>query len=147
MRLVIQRVTQGSVRINNHLKREINHGYVILIGVKEGDSENQAKLLADKVVKLRVMSDEHDKMNRSILDVNGEILVISQFTLYADTSAGRRPSFLQAAKPEVSKPLYELFVEELKRLGVKKVTTGEFGAYMDVEIHNDGPVTIIMDST
>lgn len=146
MRTIIQRVTVGSVTLENGVKREIGTGYVIFVGIKVGDGENEAKMLAEKVVNLRIMADEAGKMNCSILDVDGEILVVSQFTLYADTSGGRRPSFIQAAKPEVSKPLYELFVNELKRLGVKKVVTGEFGAYMNVEIHNDGPVTIILDS-
>lgn len=145
MRAVIQRVTRGKVSINGKVKSELGLGYVILLGVKEGDSEKEAQLLAAKVVKLRIMADEAGKMNRSILDVGGEILIVSQFTLYADTSAGRRPSFIQAARPEVSKPLYELFVEKLQRLGVKKVVTGAFGTYMEVEIHNDGPVTIIME--
>ncbi len=147
MRVVLQRVSHSKVTVNGKIIGEIGPGYIILLGVKEGDSEKEAKFLAEKIVNLRVMSDENDKMNRSILDVGGKILVVSQFTLYADTSGGRRPSFIQAAKPEISKPLYELFVEELKRLGVKKVATGEFGAYMEVEICNDGPVTIIMDSS
>lgn len=146
MKVIIQRVTHGKVSIAGSLKGEISKGYVILLGVKVGDTEKEALQLADKVVKLRIMEDEQGKMNLSILDTKGEILVISQFTLYGDTSGGRRPSFIQAARPEVSKPLYELFVSELKRLGIEKVETGEFGSYMDVEIHNDGPTTIIMDS-
>ena len=145
MRVIIQRVTKGKVSIAGSLKGEISKGYVILLGVKVGDTEKEALQLADKVVKLRIMEDGDGKMNLSILDTKGEILVISQFTLYGDASGGRRPSFIQAARPEVSKPLYELFVSELKRLGIEKVETGEFGAYMDVEIHNDGPTTIIMD--
>ena len=146
MRVVIQRVSGGKVSINGAVKSQIGQGFVILLGVKEGDSEKEVQFLAEKIVNLRVMADESGKMNRSILEVNGEILAVSQFTLYADTSAGRRPSFIQAAKPEVSKPLYELFVSKLKRLGVKKVLTGEFGAYMQVEINNDGPVTIILEA-
>ena len=145
MRVIIQRVAYGKVSIAGSLKGEISKGYVILLGVKVGDTEKEALQLADKVVKLRIMEDGDGKMNLSILDTKGEILVISQFTLYGDASGGRRPSFIQAARPEVSKPLYELFVSELKRLGIEKVETGEFGAYMDVEIHNDGPTTIIMD--
>ncbi len=154
MKLVIQRVTHAKVSSEGAMLGEIGPGYMILLGVGEGDKEKEATFLADKVVKLRMMNDDQKsfdklrtrKMNRSIVEANGEILVVSQFSLYADTSGGRRPSFIKAAKPEISKPLYELFINELKRLGVKKVATGQFGAYMDVEIHNDGPVTIIIDS-
>jgi len=146
MRAVIQRVIRGRVSVNKKMINEITQGYVILLGVKTGDTEKEAKLLAEKTVNLRIMSDENDKMNRSILDVKGEILVVSQFTLYADLTAGRRPSFIQAAKPSIARKLYELYVSELKRLGVAKVVTGEFGTYMTVEILNDGPVTIMLDS-
>ncbi len=146
MRALIQRVTSGKVLINRKLKSEIGKGYVILFGVKEGDSEKEADLLAEKIVNLRVISDEHDKMNKSILDVGGEILIVSQFTLYADTKGGRRPSFIQAAKPDSASRLYDYFIAKLKTLGIKNVQTGEFGAYMGVEILNDGPVTIILDS-
>lgn len=146
MKTVIQRVKQAKVSIDGKTVGEIGRGYAILLGVKEGDTEKEATSLAEKIVNLRIISDEVGKMNRSILDAGGEILAISQFTLYADLSGGRRPSFTQAARPEVSKPLYEFFVSELKRLGVRKVATGEFGADMLVEIENDGPVTIIIDS-
>lgn len=146
MKIIIQRVTHAKVSSEGAVLGEIGPGYMILFGVGEGDAEKEATFLADKIVKLRIMNDEQKKMNRSILEAGGEILVVSQFSLYADTSGGRRPSFIKAAKPEISKPLYELFISELKRLGVKKVATGQFGAYMDVEIHNDGPVTIILDS-
>ena len=147
MRALLQRVSSGKVSlpagrqgINTKVVGEIGKGYVILLGVKEGD------LLAEKVVNLRVMSDKENKMNLAIKDVEGEILVVSQFTLYADLSAGRRPSFVHAAKPEVAKKLYEYFIAKLKSLGIKNVQTGEFGAYMEVVIVNDGPVTIMMDS-
>lgn len=146
MRALIQRVTSGKVTINDKLKSEIGKGYVVLLGVKEGDTEKQADLLAEKIVNLRVMSDENDKMNKSILDVGGEILVVSQFTLYADTNSGRRPSFRTAAKPVLANKLYEYFVAKLKALGVKSVQTGEFGAYMHVELVNNGPVTILLDT-
>lgn len=153
MRILIQRVTSGKVSlpagkagINNKIISEIGQGYVILLGVKERDTEKEAELLAEKTVNLRVMSDENDKMNKSILDVAGEILVVSQFTLYADTNSGRRPSFLTAAKPDTANKLYEYFIAKLKTLGVKNVQTGEFGAYMSVEIVNDGPVTILLDT-
>lgn len=125
---------------------EIKKGYVILLGVCEGDTENESKLLAEKTANLRVMSDGNDKMNLSIIDVKGEVLVVSQFTLCADCSGGRRPSFINAAKPDTAKSLYELYISELKRLGVEKVVTGEFGAYMQVDIVNDGPVTILLDT-
>ena len=124
----------------------IGKGYVILLGVKEGDSEKEAKLLAEKTVNLRVMSDENEKMNLSIREVNGAILVVSQFTLYADTTAGRRPSFINAAKTDEAKRLYEYFIAKLKSSGIKNIQTGEFGAYMTVEIVNDGPVTIMLDT-
>lgn len=146
MKALIQRVTSGKVSINNKSVGEIGKGYVILLGVKEGDSEKEADLLAGKIVNLRVMSDENDKMNKSILDVSGEILVVSQFTLYADTNSGRRPSFLTAAKPDVAERLYSYFISQLKILGVKNVQTGQFGAYMYVELVNDGPVTIMLDT-
>ncbi len=145
MRALIQRVTRGKVLIKNQIKGEIGLGYVVLLGIKEGDSEKGADLLAEKLVNLRVMSDENDKMNKSILGVSGEILVVSQFTLYADANSGRRPSFLSAAKPNIANKLYEYFVGKLKTLGVKSVQTGEFGAYMSVELVNDGPVTIMLE--
>ncbi len=154
MRVVLQRVTHSSVSIDGKMVGEISVGYTLLFGVYLDDKEKDAKEMAKKIVNLRVMNDEAQsfdelrtrKMNKSILEADGEILVISQFSLYADTSGGRRPSFIKAAKPEISQSLYELFIEELKNLGVKKVATGEFGAYMDVEIDNDGPVTILLDS-
>lgn len=146
MRALIQRVTSGSVSITDKLIASINKGYVILLGVRKEDGEKEAQLLAEKAVNLRVMSDENDKMNLSIKDVAGDILVISQFTLYADTTGGRRPSFIKAANPQLASQLYLSFVDQLKKLGVKKVVTGEFGAYMSVEIINDGPVTIMLDT-
>lgn len=147
MKILLQRVTTAKVTINGKVVGEIGKGYVILLGVKEGDSEKEADFLAEKIINLRVMSDENDKMNLSIKDVGGEILVVSQFTLYADVTAGRRPSFIGAAKPDIANELYEHFVDKLKKLGVKNVQTGEFGAYMSVEIVNDGPVTIMLDTS
>lgn len=146
MKALVQRVSLGKVTIEGRTVGEIGKGYVILLGVKDGDSEKEADFLAEKIVNLRIMSDEEGKMNKSILDVKGEILVVSQFTLYADTSGGRRPSFIGAAKPDIAKHIYQYFVDKLKKLGVKNVQTGEFGAYMSVEIVNDGPVTIMLDS-
>jgi D-tyrosyl-tRNA(Tyr) deacylase len=146
MKALIQRVSSGKVSVENNIVGQIAKGYVILLGVKEGDSEKDAELLAEKTVNLRVMSDTNDRMNLSIRDVNGEILVVSQFTLYADTKGGRRPSFVTAAKPELAKKLYLYFIDQLKKLGIRNVQAGEFGAYMRVEIINDGPVTIMLDS-
>lgn len=146
MKGLIQRVTNGNVTVNGKVISQIGKGYVFFIGISEKDSETEADILAEKTVSLRIMSDEQDKMNRSILDAGGEILVVSQFTLLADTSGGRRPSFIQAAKRESAHNLYLYFVDKLKKLGVKNVQTGEFGAYMSVEIINDGPVTIMLDT-
>ena len=145
MRAVVQRVSSGSVTIDGEVVGKIGKGLVILLGVKNGDTEADAKFVADKCANLRIFADEDNKFNLSAKDVGGEMLVISQFTLYGDTRKGRRPSFVEAAPPEVSKPLYEKFVEYLKENGLK-VATGEFGAMMLVEINNDGPVTIIVES-
>lgn len=146
MRVLLQRVTSGKVIIDGNIVGEIGKGYVVFLGVKEGDSEKEAEILAGKTVNLRVMSDSQGKMNLSTKDVDGEILVISQFTLYADTKGGRRPSFINTAKPDIAKRLYLYYIDQLKKLGVRKVAQGEFGAYMTVEIINDGPVTIMLDS-
>jgi D-tyrosyl-tRNA(Tyr) deacylase len=145
MRAVVQRVSKASVSINGKIVGEIKKGLVILLGVKNGDTESDAKFLADKCVNLRIFADEAGKFNLSALDVGGELLAISQFTLYGDTRKGRRPSFVEAAPPEISEPLYEKFVAYLRESGLK-VATGEFGAIMLVEIHNEGPVTIILES-
>lgn len=145
MRAVVQRVQKASVTINGKIVGEINTGLVILLGVRNGDSEDDAKFLADKCVNLRIFADEAGKFNLSALEVGGELLAISQFTLYADTRKGRRPSFIEAAPPEISEPLYEKFVAYLRQSGLE-VATGKFGAMMLVEIHNDGPVTIILES-
>jgi len=146
MRALIQRVTHGSVTIDGKITSSIETGYVILLGVVEKDTEKESQVLAQKTVNLRIMSDDNDNMNLSILDVKGDILVVSQFTLCADCSAGRRPSFIKAAKPDIARLLYEHFISELKKLGAEKVVTGEFGAYMNVDISNDGPVTIMLDT-
>lgn len=145
MRAVIQRVTRASVAIEGKIVGAIDQGLVILLGVKHGDTESDAKYLADKCANLRIFSDADGKINLSALDVNGQILAISQFTLYGDTRKGRRPSFIDAAPPEISEPLYLKFVQYLKETGLK-VATGEFGAMMLIEIHNDGPVTLILES-
>jgi D-tyrosyl-tRNA(Tyr) deacylase len=145
MRALIQRVQKGSVTVDDNVIGQINQGLVILLGVKDGDTEAAAEYLAQKIVNLRIFQDENGKFNRPALDVGAELLAISQFTLYADTRRGRRPGFSDAARPEVSIPLYEKFVEYLQSSGLK-VETGEFGAHMIVEIINDGPVTIMLDS-
>jgi len=145
MRAVVQRVSSGSVSIDGKMVGKIGTGLVILLGVKNGDTEADAKFLADKCVNLRIFTDEAGKFNLSALDVGGELLAISQFTLYGNTRKGRRPSFVEAAPPEISEPLYEKFVEFLKQSGLK-VASGEFGAMMLVEINNHGPVTIIVES-
>jgi D-tyrosyl-tRNA(Tyr) deacylase len=145
MRIVLQRVSWGRVLVAGHAIGEIGKGMVILVGIGPQDGEDQARLLAEKVANLRIFEDEQGKMNLSVLDVGGEVIVVSQFTLYADTRRGRRPSFTEAALPEVARPLVELFAQLLRQLGVP-TQTGEFGAHMQVEISNDGPVTIWMEA-
>lgn len=143
MKAIIQRAARGSVTVDGETIGEIGPGYVILLGVREGDTEEGARALACKTVNLRIFADEAGKMNRSIQDIGGSILVISQFTLYADTRKGNRPSFIRAAAPEPAESLYELYTDSLRaELGPDRVQTGRFGAMMQVEIINDGPVTI-----
>ncbi len=142
---VIQRVKNSSVRIDDKLRGECAEGLMILLGVAKGDTEEDARLLATKIAKLRIFCDDNGKMNLSVKDVDGEILVVSQFTLLANYKKGNRPDYFGAAEPSVAIPLYEYFVE-LIRAEVKHVGTGEFGADMQVSILNDGPVTIVMDS-
>ncbi len=144
MRALIQRVSEASVTIDGRIAGEIGRGLVILLGITHGDTADDGKYLADKCVNLRIFEDENEKMNLSLLDVGGEALVISQFTLYGDSRKGRRPSFTDAARPEQAVPLYEDFIKNIKNAGVK-VATGEFGAKMDVEIHNQGPVTLLVE--
>jgi D-tyrosyl-tRNA(Tyr) deacylase len=145
MRAVLQRVSEASVSIDSTTVGKINQGLVILLGIKNGDTEADVKYLADKCLNLRIFSDENGKFNLSALDIKGEILVISQFTIYGDTRKGRRPSFVNAAPPEVSEPLYQKFIEEMGKSGLK-VKCGEFGAMMLVKIYNDGPVTVLVES-
>ena len=146
MRVVIQRVNHASVSVNNEVRSSIQQGYMILLGVCEDDSEEDVNWLVHKIIGLRVFDDEAGVMNRSIMDVEGEILVISQFTLYASYKKGNRPSWLRAARHEISVPLYESFCQKLSEELGKPVGTGEFGAYMKVDLENDGPVTICMDT-
>ena len=146
MRIVIQRVSRASVTIEGTVKSAIEKGYLILIGVCEEDTEEDVEWLVRKLIGLRVFDDENGVMNRSIMDVDGNILVISQFTLFASYKKGNRPSWLRAARHEISVPLYESFCTKLSAALGKKVGTGEFGADMKVELINDGPVTICMDT-
>ena len=144
MRAILQRVTGGSVTVAGEKVAQINFGYVILLGVGPEDTPEIARELAEKAAYLRVFEDDAGKMNRSLLDVNGEAIVVSQFTLYADTSRGRRPSFINAAKPELAEPLVEVFIARLREFGVS-TQQGVFGAHMVVDIRNDGPVTILLE--
>lgn len=146
MKAVIQRVKYATVKVDNKIIGECKQGFMILLGVIDGDTENDADKLIKKIPVLRIFEDENGKMNKSLLDIDGEILVVSQFTLAADCSHGRRPSFTASAPPDIANELYEYFVGELKAAGVKSVQTGEFGADMAVELLNDGPVTIVLDS-
>ena len=146
MRTVIQRVKHASVTIDDNIKSSIGEGYLILLGVCEEDSEEDVDWLVKKVLGLRIFDDEHGVMNRSIIDVGGEILIVSQFTLYASYKKGNRPSWLRAARHEISVPLYENFCRKMSVALGKEVGTGEFGANMKVELLNDGPVTICMDT-
>ncbi len=147
MRTVIQRVIQGRVSVEGETLGEIGPGLVILLGVGQDDGAAEADRLASKIANLRIFSDPEGKTNLSLLDINGEALVVSQFTLYADCRKGRRPSFVHAGHPEVAEPLVEYFADQLRRAGVRRVETGAFGALMLVEIQNDGPFTIFLDST
>lgn len=146
MRIVIQRVSHASVTIEGEVKSAIRQGYLILLGIEESDTSEDVDWLVRKVIRLRVFDDENHVMNRSIMDINGEILVISQFTLFASYKKGNRPSWLRAAKHEISVPLYEEFCKKLSDALGKPVGTGEFGADMKVDLLNDGPVTIMMDT-
>ena len=145
MRVVVQRVKNASVTINGTVNGKINNGFLVLLGVQSTDSEQDVDYLVKKVTNLRIFSDENDKMNLSLKDVNGELLVISQFTLYGNCREGNRPSFIEAARPDVAIPLYEYFVEECRKQ-ISVVETGVFGADMKVSLLNDGPVTIIIES-
>jgi D-tyrosyl-tRNA(Tyr) deacylase len=145
MRTVIQRVRRAAVLVDGETVGAIEQGLLILVGVGPGDTEAEAKWLAEKIAVMRIFADADDKFNLSLLDVSGGALVVSQFTLYADAVQGRRPSFVKAAPPQVAEPLIERFANYLKTVGLQRVETGRFGARMLVEIHNDGPVTIRLD--
>lgn len=145
MRLVVQRVNKASVTVEGKIVGKIGKGLFVLVGVKEGDTEKDTEVLAEKLAKLRVTADDRGKMNLSVKDVDAEVLAVSQFTLYADTSRGNRPSFVKAAEPKLAQKLYGHFVAKLKEIGVK-VETGKFGAYMEINVELDGPVTLSLES-
>ena len=146
MRVTIQRVSEASVLINQKVKSEIKQGFVVLLGISADDCLDDIKWLCKKIIALRVFSDEQGKMNQSLLDVDGQILLISQFTLFASTKKGNRPSYIRSAHPDIAIPLYETFHKCLEKLLDKQISTGEFGADMKVSLCNDGPVTINIDS-
>ncbi len=145
MRAVIQRVSQAQVSVEGECIGRIEHGLVVLLGIRGDDTQAQADYLSDKIIGLRIFSDQAGKFNRSLLDVGGELLIVSQFTLYGDCRKGRRPSFISAAGVEIARPLYEYFVERARSRNIR-VATGRFQANMAVQLVNDGPVTIILDS-
>ena len=145
MRAVIQRVNSGSVAVDDKIVGSIGKGFVVLLGVNEKDTEADVLYMVDKTVNMRIFEDDNEKMNLSLLDIKGELLVVSQFTLYGDCRKGRRPNFMSAARPEKAEELYNEFVRKCRELGVK-TETGTFQAYMKVNIENDGPVTVIVDS-
>lgn len=146
MRAVIQRVTEAKCVVDEQKTGEIKHGYVILLGICADDTDEDMNWLAQKIVKLRIFSDDADLMNKSLIDIDGSILLISQFTLFAQTKKGNRPSFITAAKPDIAIPLYEKMILQLEALTNKKVATGVFGADMKIHLVNDGPVTITIDT-
>jgi D-tyrosyl-tRNA(Tyr) deacylase len=146
MRIVIQRVREASVKINDEIVGEIQQGLLVLLGIEHVDSELDADYLIQKLIHLRIFGDEEGKMNLSVSDISGDLLIVSQFTLFADTKKGNRPSFIRSARPEQARPLYDYFLSQLKKSFSGKIENGVFGANMQVELINDGPVTIIMDS-
>jgi D-tyrosyl-tRNA(Tyr) deacylase len=145
MRVVLQRVSRAQVTIREHVAGSIEQGFLLLVGFHRDDAQENLQWMAEKIVSLRLFGDDEGKMNRSLEEVNGGILIVSQFTLYGDTRKGRRPSFIDAAPPDISIPLYERFVAMMRSMAKGPVETGEFGAMMDVELVNDGPVTLILE--
>lgn len=146
MKAVIQRVSQASVTINHEIVAKINLGLLILVGIEDADTQEDINWLTTKIAQLRIFPDENQVMNKSVQDINGDIIVVSQFTLHASTKKGNRPSYIKAAKPEIAIPLYQNFVATLEKSIQKKIQTGQFGADMKVALINDGPVTIIIDT-
>ena len=145
MRIVVQRVKHSSVTVNGSVSGKIDKGLMLLVGIHESDTKDIIDWCCQKISKLRIFEDDEGKMNLSVRDINGEILVVSQFTLYGNTKKGTRPSFIEAAKPDVAEPLYDYMIEKLNAINDLKIESGEFGAMMDVELLNDGPVTIIVE--
>lgn len=145
MKLIIQKVKKAKVEVKNNVVGQIDKGYMVLLGVKKGDTEKEADYLAKKLCNLRIFEDDNGKMNLSIKDVNGELLIISQFTLYGNTKEGNRPSFIEAEEPEKANELYKYFMMKCKENGIEKVEQGMFGKHMEVSLINDGPNTIIME--
>lgn len=146
MRVVIQRVTEASVQVNNEIVGAINNGLMILLGIEDADTNEDIEWLSNKIINLRIFNDENEVMNKSLLDIQGDILLISQFTLHASTKKGNRPSYIKASKPDFAIPMYEKMIAQLEQLLNKKIQTGVFGADMKVRLLNDGPVTIVIDS-
>lgn len=145
MKIVLQRVSEASVSVNNEQVGTIGNGLMLLVGIHEDDTEEQMKWLADKILKLRIFDDQDGKMNLSVQDIEGEILVVPQFTLYGDYEQGNRPSYFDAAGPDKANKLYEKMISYLKSNSDLYIDTGRFGAYMDVQLHNDGPVTLVLE--
>ena len=146
MRVVIQKVTQASVSIDNQIVASIDKGLLVLVGIEDGDTNEDIAWLSSKIVNLRVFDDDNGVMNLSVKEVKGEVLIVSQFTLHASTKKGNRPSYIKAARPEVAIPIYEAFIKQVETLLGKRVPTGQFGAMMQVSLCNDGPVTILIDT-
>ena len=146
MRVVIQKVTEASVSIENQIVASIDKGLLVLVGIEDGDTNEDIAWLSSKIVNLRVFDDDNGVMNLSVKEVEGEVLIVSQFTLHASTKKGNRPSYIKAARPEVAIPIYEAFIKQVESLLGKKVPTGQFGAMMQVSLCNDGPVTILIDT-
>jgi D-tyrosyl-tRNA(Tyr) deacylase len=146
MKAVLQRVSKASVEINSNIVANINFGILILIGIEDDDSQEDINWLSQKIINLRIFGDENEVMNLSVKDIQGEIIIVSQFTLHASTKKGNRPSYIKASKPEIAVPLYEKFVQKMELELGKKIQTGKFGADMKVALVNDGPVTLIIDS-
>lgn len=146
MRFVIQRVSEASVKIDGAVYSEIQKGFLVLVGIEEADTKEDADWLCSKLISMRIFSDADDKLNLSLQDINGDVLLVSQFTLFASTKKGNRPSFIKSAKPDIAIPLYEYCIQQLSSLLNKPIKTGQFGADMKVSLINDGPVTILIDS-
>jgi len=145
MKVVVQRVKSASVKVGNEITGAIDQGFLLLIGIHQDDTKEQMKWMCDKILKLRIFEDDEEKMNLSVSDVEGGILVVSQFTLYGDARKGTRPSFIEAARPEKAEPMYEEMIEYFKEHSELDIQTGKFGAMMDVELVNDGPVTLVLE--